>query len=86
LVNLDDNDGGKSMNGKSILRLIVVVGLAKMAFGAHRQQMGAGGKGRDHWLDRVADVHRELHRRDAAAEAEGGSAPAVDSSPTPAEA
>ena len=73
------------MNGKSILRLILVVGLAKMAFGSHRHRMGAGAKGRDHWLDRVADLHRELHRRDA--EAEAGSARAAGSgSPAPAEA
>jgi hypothetical protein len=68
------------MNGKSILRLIMVVGLAKMAFGGHRHRMGGGAQGRERWLDRVADVHRELHRRDA--EAEAGPASIADSLPT----
>ena len=70
------------MNGKSILGLILVLGFAKMAFGSHRHRMGAGAQGRNHWQDRVAELHRELHRRDA----EDGLAPAVTSSPPPAEA
>ena len=51
------------MNGKTILRLIAIVGLAKLAFGAHHHRMG--GHARGNWQDRIAELHRELHRRDA---------------------
>ena len=55
------------MNGKSILRLIAVIGLAKLAFGAHHHRMSSGSRGRNQWHDRIAELHRELHRSDAEA-------------------
>jgi hypothetical protein len=63
-----------SMNGKGILKLIAVVGLAKLAFGSHRHRMGSQRRG--NWQDHVAELHRELHRRDA----EANSQPAATAS------
>lgn len=60
------------MNGKKILGLIAIMGLAKMAFIHHRHPMGMGSDRRETWFDHVADLHRELHRRDAQAAAEAG--------------
>jgi len=53
------------MNGRKILGLIAIVGLARMAFGGHHHSMGP--RGRSNWQDRAAEFHRELHRRDAEA-------------------
>jgi hypothetical protein len=52
------------MNGKTVLGLVAMVGIAKLAFASHHRM---GPRGRSDWQDRVAELHRELHRRDAEA-------------------
>ena len=64
------------MNGNRILGLIALVGLAKLAFGGHRHRMGRQAHG--NWQDRVAELHRELHRRDAEATAQAAATPSAD--------
>jgi hypothetical protein len=64
------------MNGKGILKLIAVVGLAKLAFGSHRHRMGPQRRG--NWHDHVADLHRELHRSDAEATSQPAATPSAD--------
>jgi hypothetical protein len=56
-----------TMDGRKILGLVAVVAVAKLAFGSHHHRMGR--RGRADWQDRVAEMHRELHRRDAEAQA-----------------
>ena len=53
------------MNGKKIFKVIAVVGLAKLVMGNHRHRTGASQRG--NWHDRIAELHRELHRSDAEA-------------------
>lgn len=65
-----------SMNGNRILGLIAVLGLAKVAFGSHRHRMGPQARG--DWHDRVAELHRELHRRDAEANAQPAATSSAD--------
>lgn len=50
------------MNGKSIVRVLLVAGLAKAVFGGHRH--GMAGR-HDKVRDRIVQMHREFHRRDA---------------------
>lgn len=76
LIQSDKADGETSMNGHRILGLIAVVGLAKLAFGSHRHRMGPQARG--NWPDRVAELHRELHRRDAEANAQPAGTPSAD--------
>jgi hypothetical protein len=57
------------MNAKKVLGLVAIVGFAKLAIGSHHHRMGS--RGRADWQDRVAEMHRELHRRDAEANLEG---------------
>ncbi len=53
------------MNGKTILGLVAILGVAKLVFVGHHHRMGPRGRGE--WQDRVAELHRELHRRDTEA-------------------
>ena len=64
------------MNGKGILRLIAVVGLAKLVIGSHRHRMGPQQRGK--WHDHIAELHRELHRRDAEANSQPAATPPAD--------
>jgi hypothetical protein len=64
------------MNGKLILKLIAVVGLAKLVLGSHGHRMGV--KQRGNWHDRIAELHRELHRSDAEAESQSAATPTED--------
>lgn len=64
------------MNGKGILKLIAVVGLAKLAIGGHRHRMGPQQRGK--WHDHIAELHRELHRREAEARSQEAPTPSAD--------
>ena len=64
------------MHGHRILGLIAVVGLVKLASGSHRHRIGPHARG--NWPDRVAELHRELHRRDAEANAQPAATPSAD--------
>lgn len=64
------------MNGKGILKLIAVVGLAKLVMGSHRHRMGRQKRG--NWHDHIAELHRELHRSDAEANAQPIATPSAD--------
>jgi asparagine synthetase B (glutamine-hydrolysing) len=64
------------MNGKGILKLIAVVGLAKLVMGSHRHRMGPRQRG--NWHDHIAELHRELHRSDAEANAQPIATPSAD--------
>jgi len=65
------------MNGHKILGLIAIVGLAKLAIGKHHHGMGPRAHG--NWPDKVAELHRELHRRDAEAGAQPAATPSAES-------
>ena len=64
------------MNGKGILKLIAVVGLAKLVMGNHRHRMGPQKRGNLH--DHIAELHRELHRSDAEANSQPAATPPTD--------
>lgn len=66
------------MNGKTILKLVAVVGLAKLVMGGHRHRMAPQKRG--NWQNHIAELHRELHRRDAEA---GSQASQAASTPSP---
>ena len=66
------------MNGHRILGLIAIVGLAKVAFGSYRHRMRPPARG--NWQDHVAELHRELHRRDAEANAQPAATASADAS------
>ncbi len=66
------------MNGKGILKLIAVVGLAKLVMGSHGHRRGMGTKQRGNWHDHIAELHRELHRSDAEANAQPIATPSAD--------
>jgi hypothetical protein len=66
------------MNPRKVVGLVAIVALAKLAFGSHHHRMGE--HGRRNWEDRVAEMHRELHRRDA----EGATATAAAAPAAPA--
>jgi hypothetical protein len=74
------------MNPRKILGLVAIVALAKMAFANHHHRMGPRGRGE--WQERVAELHRELHRRDAEAaqETAATAAPSPAAATAPAEA
>ena len=55
------------MNGRRILGIIAIVGLAKMVFAGHRREFAD--ERRERWMSHVAEFHRQLHRRDAEANA-----------------
>jgi hypothetical protein len=63
------------MNGNKVLGLIAVVGLAKLAFGNHHHRMGP--KARGNWQDRIAELHRELHRQNAEVDARPAATPSA---------
>jgi hypothetical protein len=67
--------GGFSMNGKRMFRVIAVAGLAKLVIRRHRHRMSTGAGQRGNWHDRIAELHRELHRNDAEANAQPAAAP-----------
>jgi hypothetical protein len=64
------------MNGKGILKLIALVGLAKLAIGSHRHRMGPQSRG--NWQDHIAELHQELHRRDAEASSQPAATPSAN--------
>jgi hypothetical protein len=71
------------MNPRKVVGLVAIVALAKLAFGSHHHRMGE--HGRRSWEDRVAEMHRELHRRDADATAAAATAAAAPAATAPAE-
>ena len=69
------------MNGKKILKVIAVVGLAKLVMGSHRHRTGTRQRG--NWHDRIAELHRELHRSDTEAMAQSVATPTEEASTLP---
>src|SRR3954451_4815705 len=77
LVQSDESTWSEpSMNEKGILKLVAVVALAKLVIGSHHHRMGTRNHG--NWHDRIAELHRELHRSDAEAESQSAATPAAD--------